>query len=56
MRNFRRYIIFEDDEVRLRIYNLSKNPVFDEQISDRQLLKLAMDCLIAYVRNISRKV
>ena len=55
MRNYRRFIVFEEEAVRLRVYDLSKTPVFDEEISERQLLKLAMDCLIAYVRLISKR-
>lgn len=55
MRNYRRFIIFEEDPVRLRVYNLSKSPLLDAPISERQLLKLAMDCLIAYVRLISKR-
>tara|TARA_Y100000385_G_C12818465_1_gene519296 strand:+ start:233 stop:421 length:189 start_codon:yes stop_codon:yes gene_type:complete len=54
--NYKRYIVFEGEkQTRIRIYDLSKHPAYDGEINARQLLKLAMDCLIAYVRIISKK-
>ena len=53
--NYKRYVVFEGDTIRIRIYDLSKHPAYDGEINARQLLKLAMDCLIAYVRIISKK-
>jgi hypothetical protein len=55
MKNYKRYIVYEGEEVRIRIYDLSKHPEYDGVINARQLLKLAMDCLVAYVRIISKK-
>ena len=55
MKNYSRFIIFEGEKVLFRAYNLNKKPEFESEINDRQLLKLAMDCLIAYVRIITRK-
>ena len=52
-----RFVIFEGNQgTRLRMYRqLQDAPVVDEFMGERQLLKLAMDCLIAYVRLIGRK-
>ena len=52
-----RFVIFEGNQgTRLRMYRqLQDAPVIDEFMGERQLLKLAMDCLIAYVRLIGRK-
>ena len=55
MRNYTRFIIYEGDQVLLRIYNLERTPEFESEINERQLLKLAMDCLVAYVRIITMK-
>lgn len=55
MRNYTRFIIYEGDQVLLRIYNLERTPEYESEITERQLLKLAMDCLVAYVRIITRK-
>ena len=52
-----RFVIFEGNQgTRLRMYRqLQDAPVVDEFMGERQLLKLAMDWLIAYVRLIGRK-
>lgn len=56
MRNFTRFIIFEGEiKTLFRAYNLNRTPEFESEITERQLLKLSMDCLIAYVRIITRK-
>jgi len=55
MRNYTRFIIFEGEKVLFRAYNLERTPEFESEINERQLLKLAMDCLVAYVRIITRK-
>jgi len=55
MKNYTRFIIFEGEKVLFRAYNLNKKPEFESEIKERQLLKLAMDCLVAYVRIITRK-